>query len=67
MRNFLVRLITDESGVTAIEYGLICALISVVCIAGMTSVGGQLRAVYAAVTAAVTPALSAGGSRSAYF
>jgi pilus assembly protein Flp/PilA len=36
----------NESGVTAIEYGLIAALISVVCIAAMTFAGQQLLAVY---------------------
>jgi pilus assembly protein Flp/PilA len=32
----------DESGATAIEYGLIAALIAVAIIAGATSVGGNL-------------------------
>lgn len=57
MKSFFARFIRDEAGVTVIEYGLIGALISVVCIAGMTLVGTQLRGVYAAVTAAITPAL----------
>jgi pilus assembly protein Flp/PilA len=57
MKSFFARFIRDEAGVTVIEYGLIGALISVVCIAGMTLVGNQLRGVYAAVTAAITPAL----------
>jgi pilus assembly protein Flp/PilA len=46
MKNFLTRFLEDESGVTAIEYGLIAALISVVCIAAMTFAGQQLLAVY---------------------
>ena len=57
MKSVCVRFIRDEAGVTVIEYGLIGALISVVCIAGMTFVGTQLSGVYAAVTAAITPAL----------
>jgi pilus assembly protein Flp/PilA len=57
MKNFFARCIRDEAGVTVIEYGLIAALISVVCIAGMTFVGVQLQALYAAVSAAITPAL----------
>jgi pilus assembly protein Flp/PilA len=57
MKSVCVRFIRDEAGVTVIEYGLIGALISVVCIAGMTLVGTQLQGVYAAVTAAITPAL----------
>jgi pilus assembly protein Flp/PilA len=41
------RCIRDESGATAIEYGLIAALISVVvCIAAMTFAGQQLLAIY---------------------
>jgi len=47
----------NQSGTTAIEYGLIGALISVVCIAGMLLVGAQLQRVYNAVSAAITPAL----------
>ena len=57
MKNIFACFIGDEAGVTVIEYGLIGALISVVCIAGMTFVGTQLRGVYAAVTTAITPAL----------
>ena len=36
---FLANLLRDESGATAIEYGLIAALISVVIIAAVTAVG----------------------------
>jgi len=57
MKTFFARCIRDEAGVTVIEYGLIAALMSVVCIAGMTFVGGQLGALYAAITVAITPAL----------
>jgi pilus assembly protein Flp/PilA len=55
--NFARFFLKDQSGTTAIEYSLIGALISVVCIAGMTLVGNQLLAVYNAVSAAITPAL----------
>lgn len=57
MKDFFVRFIGDEFGTTAIEYSLIGALISVVCIVGMTFVGAQLQAMYSAVSAAITPAL----------
>jgi len=46
MQTLFSRFVKDESGVTAIEYGLIAALISVVCIAAMTFAGQQLLAVY---------------------
>jgi pilus assembly protein Flp/PilA len=36
----------DESGATAIEYGLIAGLISVVIIAAVTSVGTNLKGVF---------------------
>ncbi len=43
----------DESGATAIEYGLIAALISVVIITAVTLVGTNLTATFNAVAAAV--------------
>ena len=43
MKILFTRFVGDEFGVTSIEYGLIAALISVVCIAAMTAVGGQLK------------------------
>lgn len=36
----------DEEGVTAIEYGLIAALIAVVIIAAVTLVGDNLKAIF---------------------
>lgn len=42
MTKTFVRLIKDESGATAIEYGLIAALISVALIGGATTLGGKL-------------------------
>ena len=44
MRNLLNRFAKDESGATAIEYGLIAALIAVVIIGALTLVGGSLKA-----------------------
>lgn len=34
------RFLADESGATAIEYGLIAALMAVACIGGMSALGG---------------------------
>ena len=39
----LMRFLKDEEGVTAIEYGLIAALIAVVIIAAITAVGTQFK------------------------
>jgi len=40
IRTHLRMLRADEHGATAIEYGLICALIAVAAIGGMESLGG---------------------------
>ena len=45
MSNLFSRFVRDESGATAIEYGLIAALIAVVIIGALTSIGGNLNAV----------------------
>lgn len=42
MKKIFARFAQDESGATAIEYGLIAALISVALIAAATLVGGNL-------------------------
>jgi pilus assembly protein Flp/PilA len=57
MKKFVTRFVRDESGVTAIEYGLIAALISVVCIAAMTFAGQQLLLVYNQIGNALANAL----------
>ena len=57
MKILLTRFAKNESGVTAIEYGLIAALISVVCIAAMTFAGQQLLLVYQNIGNALAGAL----------
>ena len=42
MKNIVNRFATDESGATAIEYGLIAALISVVIIGVLSTIGTRL-------------------------
>ena len=42
MKNLVARFAKDESGATAIEYGLIAALIAVAAITAMQSLGNQL-------------------------
>ena len=58
MTNLLFRFAQDESGVTAIEYGLIAALIAVVIITAVTSVGTDLRAVFNAIALNLATATS---------
>ncbi|MDR7220875.1 Flp family type IVb pilin [Aminobacter aminovorans] len=42
MSNLIARFVKDESGATAIEYGLIATLIALAIITAATSVGTQL-------------------------
>ncbi len=44
--NLIARFVRDESGATAIEYGLIAALISVVIITAVTAVGTNLSTTF---------------------
>jgi pilus assembly protein Flp/PilA len=46
MRNLVTRFVEDESGATAIEYGLIAAGISVAIIAVVNSLGSQLKTTF---------------------
>lgn len=46
----MTKLFKDESGATAIEYGLIAALIAVAAIAAMTALGGGLRTTFNTAT-----------------
>ena len=48
--------LADESGATAIEYGLIAALLSVVIITTLTSLGSSLDATYVAILNAISGA-----------
>jgi pilus assembly protein Flp/PilA len=52
----LKNLINDESGATAIEYGLIAALVSVAAITALTAMGGSLNTMFTAVSTALTGA-----------
>lgn len=56
MSNLFARFVKDESGATAIEYGLIAALIAVAIIAGATTVGTQLKATFTKVGTELTTA-----------
>ena len=44
-----VAFLKDETGATAIEYGLLAALISIAAIAGMTAIGGKLQSTFTTV------------------
>jgi pilus assembly protein Flp/PilA len=46
MRGMFLRLTLDQAGVTAIEYGLIAALVAVVCIAAWQLLGTSLSTIF---------------------
>jgi pilus assembly protein Flp/PilA len=50
----LKNFIRDDSGATAIEYGLIAGLIAVVIITAVTSIGTGLNAKFSAVSNSLT-------------
>ena len=57
----LTAVAKDRRGVTAMEYGLIAALVAVVIIASVTLVGTRLDAIFNAIATALTPKAAPGG------
>ncbi|HEY2032558.1 MAG TPA: Flp family type IVb pilin [Rhizomicrobium sp.] len=53
MKNLISRFVRDESGATAIEYGLIAAGIAVVIITAVQLVGSNLTTTFNSVASAV--------------
>jgi pilus assembly protein Flp/PilA len=53
MTKIFGRFVKDESGATAIEYGLIAALIAVVCIGIWTQIGDNLIARFTQINTAL--------------
>ena len=53
---FINKLLRDEAGATAIEYGLIAALIAVALIAALQSLGGSLSSTFSTVSSSLTNA-----------
>ncbi len=54
----LTRFVKDENGATAIEYGLITALVSVAAIGALTALGGSLSNLFNTVSSSVATASS---------
>jgi pilus assembly protein Flp/PilA len=61
MSKIFARFMKDESGATAIEYGLIAALISVALIAGATTLGTTLNNTFTQITGKMTASCTKGG------
>ncbi|HWE73543.1 MAG TPA: Flp family type IVb pilin [Stellaceae bacterium] len=53
MCNLMGRLLRDDTGATAIEYGLIAAFIALAIIGGATSIGGNLSTIFGNVGSAL--------------
>ena len=53
MSKFISRFVKDESGATAIEYGLIAALIAVVLVTAIGAVGTKLNTTFNSISSAL--------------
>jgi len=56
MKTLFVRVLNDESGVTAIEYGLISGLISIVILVAVTAIGTSLQGLFQTIATALAGA-----------
>jgi pilus assembly protein Flp/PilA len=54
MQNLFARFVKDESGATAIEYGLIASLISVAIISAASTLGKNVANTFTAVSSQMT-------------
>ena len=53
MSTLMKRLWKEEEGATMVEYGLMLALIAVVCIAIITTLGTNLRTMFTTISGAI--------------
>ncbi len=61
MMNHIMRFVREEEGVTALEYGLLAALIATAIIGTVTALGGTISQTFTNINGSTTPA---GGSGS---
>ena len=59
---FIRRLRKDDKGATAIEYGLIAALVSVAAIGALTTLGGSLTTMFTSVASTLDNSVPTAGS-----
>jgi len=55
MNALISRFTSNESGATAIEYGLIAGLLSVAIVGAVTALGTRLTTMFTGITTALTP------------
>jgi pilus assembly protein Flp/PilA len=53
MTQLIARMLKDESGATAIEYGLIAALICVAIVGGLANLGANMDTTYTKISSAM--------------
>ena len=53
LRNFAAQFVRSEEGASLAEYGLLLALIAVVCLAGMTALGSKINAMFNQVSSTI--------------
>jgi pilus assembly protein Flp/PilA len=53
MINNLIAMVRDEEGATMVEYGLLVALIALVAIVGITTLGGSLNTLFGNAAASI--------------
>ena len=58
MKTTITKLLQDESGATAIEYGLIAALVSVAAIGALTTMGESLATMFTTVSTKLNEAVA---------
>jgi pilus assembly protein Flp/PilA len=56
MNKFIARFVKDESGVTAMEYGMIAALIAVAILTALGTIGTQLNTAFTKIGTSLTTA-----------
>ena len=54
MSTFFKSFLLDESGATAIEYGLIATLVSIAAIVSLSALGSSLDSIYVLIDSAIT-------------
>ena len=60
MRSIINKLLRNRDGATAIEYGLIAALVALAIVAGLTTLGTNLSTEFNTIAGKVNPAAPAG-------
>ncbi|MCW5731769.1 MAG: Flp family type IVb pilin [Alphaproteobacteria bacterium] len=61
MKDFAISLMKDESGASAIEYGLIAGLVSVAIITALTTMSGSLQTIFSRISTELGNAASGAG------